>query len=612
MTTTDLVGRTLVGRYRVEAFLGRGGMAEVYKVWDGQRAAHLAMKVLRPDLAEDRVFLRRFGREAQVLEQLQHPHIVRFYGFEQRGRLAFMLLEYVEGDTLRGRIFDRGGPMALDEVLQWLRPICGALHYAHNLGVAHCDVKPANVMVTPDGRVYLADFGIARLAEAATTTAWAPGTPAYMSPEQCRGEELDWRTDVYSLGIMLYEMVAGGERPFIGDTASTTSSVGERIRWQHLNERPPPPSRYNPDLLPAVDAAILRCLEKRPEDRWPGALPLLQAFEVASTEQLAGLRARPERVSPTPPAARLPLPPIPAPSTARAKPPARRQPLGLVVTLTAVFALVALLGGLILFRGPGIPLSTFAPTLTPTPTHTSTPTPTPTNTSTATPTPTSTPTATPTLTPTLTPTPAVDAVVLAGGADLRLGATTWWYSRQTLPAGTALELAGYDPNFPDWVYVRTIDGTAEGWAQVADLQINRDLDGLPRATPRPTLTPTTVPVSGEPSVRLLSVDPPCGSTLKRETKVEFVMSIEYSGIPAGCFLDVMVGCTGAHYTWIVLSGSGQYTFRETVLPDSRVWQCSQVTRSEPSLSISVGLYSSEAKRSIAATHWSSCIYPIVD
>lgn len=372
----NLIGQTLLGRYRVVAAIGQGGMAEVYKVWDEQRAAYLALKLLRSDLAEDRIFLRRFGREAELLQQLQHPSIVRFYGFEQHGRLAFMLMDFIEGDTLRGRIFDAGSPLPLNEVLWWMRPICGALHYAHNLGVAHCDIKPANIMATSDGRVYLADFGIARLGEASTTTAWSPGTPAYMSPEQCRGEELDWRTDIYSLGVTLYEMVTGGERPFTGNTNATTGSVAERIRWQHFFEEPPAPSHHNPNLPPGVEALILRCMAKRREERLHGALPLLRALEAVST----GAELAPAVVAPAfqpPPApALLPVQPQPArvaypqhtPTPTPAPAPVavpRRQ--GLVVMVGAIVLLLALVGGLMLLNRNGQPAQALLPPLTQTP-----------------------------------------------------------------------------------------------------------------------------------------------------------------------------------------------------------------------------------------------------
>ncbi len=158
-----LIGELLAGRYRVDAYLGEGGMAQVYKAWDSERAAPVALKMLRADLAQDPVFLRRFRREAVMLERLQHPNIVRTYGFEQDDLLAFIVMDYISGSNLRTEIFRRQGkPLAMERILDILRPTCGALHYAHRSGIAHCDVKPANILSEESGRILLSDFGVAR------------------------------------------------------------------------------------------------------------------------------------------------------------------------------------------------------------------------------------------------------------------------------------------------------------------------------------------------------------------------------------------------------------------------------------------------------------------
>ena len=141
---SDLVGKVLANRYRVDTFIGRGGMADVYKVWDLQRNAFLAMKILYPDLAVDRVFVRRFTREAQTLSKLQHPNIVRFYGLERFEDLVFLLMDYVDGVTLSKEIFDANKPLSLNRTLEIIRPICGALNYAHVSGFVHTDIKPSN------------------------------------------------------------------------------------------------------------------------------------------------------------------------------------------------------------------------------------------------------------------------------------------------------------------------------------------------------------------------------------------------------------------------------------------------------------------------------------
>jgi serine/threonine protein kinase len=274
----ELVGRTILNRYRVDAFLGKGGMAEVYKVWDMHRSAYLAMKVLNPDLAVDRVFLRRFKREAQTLERLQHPNIVRFYGLEQEGHLVFMLIDYVEGQSLKLKIFDEKIPETYEQVMMVMRPLCQALQYANNEGLVHADVKPGNIMIDKTGRVLLADFGIARMTEAATATMAGAGTPAYMSPEQARGEDPTPQTDLYALGIVLYEILSGGERPFTGEHSRTTGSTGEKIRWEQLNLQPPSLRLLNSRVTPQLEAVVFKCLEKDPGKRYASAIDLLNAL----------------------------------------------------------------------------------------------------------------------------------------------------------------------------------------------------------------------------------------------------------------------------------------------------------------------------------------------
>ncbi|MBN1666573.1 MAG: serine/threonine protein kinase, partial [Anaerolineales bacterium] len=207
----------ILNRYFVQSFLGQGGMARVYRVFDQQRQVVLALKLLHTDLAHDRVFLRRFRREAQTLAQLQHPHIVRFFGFEEAGRLAFLLMEYIAGESLKTYIFDANGPLSPPEIRAIFQPVCAALHFAHQMGYVHCDIKPGNIMIEHSGRVLVNDFGIARLSETATATMVGLGTPAYMAPEQIQGLDPTPQTDIYALGIILFELLTGGERPFTGE-----------------------------------------------------------------------------------------------------------------------------------------------------------------------------------------------------------------------------------------------------------------------------------------------------------------------------------------------------------------------------------------------------------
>ncbi len=286
-------GHILRNRYEILELIGRGGMADVYLAFDRRRMARVAIKILREDLAEDPDFVRRFAREAQALARLDHPNIVRFFSFEREGLTAFIVLEYVEGVTLRRRLAEQAGPLPLDETTAILRQIASALHYAHNEGFIHRDLKPGNVMIDKHGRALLTDFGIAKALESATVTTMAVGTPAYMSPEQILGRPLDHRTDIYSLGVMLFQMVTG-RRPFTGEEPGLTGTgTLARLRDAHLHATPPRPSQLNPALPPEVDEVILRALAKRPEDRWQDVVSLLRAWEAALGEEPTVVMERP-------------------------------------------------------------------------------------------------------------------------------------------------------------------------------------------------------------------------------------------------------------------------------------------------------------------------------
>jgi len=301
----NLVGRTLRKQYRFDEHLGHGGMADVYKVWDHQRAVHLAAKVLKEDLVWDEDLLRRFEQEAAVLQELQHPHIVRLYGLEREGTVIFILMEYIGGQSLRNTINARGAPLSGSEVLHYLRPIVAALHYAHQKKVYHCDVKSSNILVDSAGRVCVGDFGIAHIVGRASARTEGLGTPTHMAPEQCLGEAVNARTDVYGLGVTLYEMVTGGCLPFVGDTKSTSGTKSERIQFQHLHEPPPPPRQRNPALSIEVERVILKALEKRPDARYPSVMALLDAVETAYHAPALAEPRRGEELRKVPPQATL-------------------------------------------------------------------------------------------------------------------------------------------------------------------------------------------------------------------------------------------------------------------------------------------------------------------
>lgn len=279
----ELIGQVISERYHVEAFLGKGGMADVFKVWDRVRSSHLAMKILNPKLAQDAEFTASFRQEAGTLENVQHPNIVRFYGMEKSGDLVFILMEFVEGETLRQKIIRTDRPFDLPKITQVMQAICSALNFSHQLGVIHCDMKPSNIMLRRDGTVLLADFGTAHLS-GITRGQLGAGTPAYMAPEQIVGEQPRPATDIYSIGILLFELLTGGKRPFTGHHAQISGDLREKLRWEQCNLAPPSPRLYEPSIPPSLEAVVLRCLEKRPEKRYENIMQFQSAFEEAITK----------------------------------------------------------------------------------------------------------------------------------------------------------------------------------------------------------------------------------------------------------------------------------------------------------------------------------------
>ncbi len=279
---TDLAGQVLRRRYRVDQSIGHGGMARVYKVWDQQRAVFLALKVLDQKFAADPLFLSRFDNEAKILEQLQHPNIVRIYGLEKSGGLAFILMDYIDGLTLRQEIKISPDGIRPERISQILQPVCAGLHYAHQQGMVHCDIKPGNIMTHRNGTVFLTDFGIARVQGSTAQMPSSAGTLSYMSPEQIRGEAPTPAADIYALGVVLFEMLTGGERPF-REAAGTSDklTVKEALLAEKLRATPPSPRSLQPDLSPELDAVVMRCLQPNPRLRYASTLDLRNAWEAA-------------------------------------------------------------------------------------------------------------------------------------------------------------------------------------------------------------------------------------------------------------------------------------------------------------------------------------------
>ena len=269
----------LGGRYRVEARIGAGGMAEVYRGLDTTLNRTVAIKVLKAPFASDESFVERFRREAQAAARLNHPNVVSVYDTGTDNGTNYIVMEYVQGRTLAVFI-TKGGRVAPMMAVEIAEKVADALAAAHAHGVIHRDIKPANIMVTREGVVKVMDFGIARLTTSQETieqTAAVLGTAAYLSPEQAQGQPIDARTDVYSLGCVLYEMLTGGA-PFTGDTAVA-------IAYKHVQETPPPPSTKNPDLSPALDAVVMRALAKNPANRYQTAAEFRDDLERLRTGQ---------------------------------------------------------------------------------------------------------------------------------------------------------------------------------------------------------------------------------------------------------------------------------------------------------------------------------------
>ncbi|WP_445167846.1 Stk1 family PASTA domain-containing Ser/Thr kinase [Mycolicibacterium sp. Dal123E01] len=259
----------LSDRYELGDILGFGGMSEVHLARDTRLHRDVAVKVLRADLARDPSFYLRFRREAQNAAALNHPAIVAVYDTGEaetaNGPLPYIVMEYVDGVTLRD-IVHTDGPMPFRRAIEVIADACQALNFSHQHGIIHRDVKPANIMISKAGAVKVMDFGIARaLADAnnVTQTAAVIGTAQYLSPEQARGEKVDARSDVYSLGCVLYEMLTG-EPPFIGDSPVA-------VAYQHVREDPVPPSSKHSGISPELDAVVLKALAKNPDNRYQTA-----------------------------------------------------------------------------------------------------------------------------------------------------------------------------------------------------------------------------------------------------------------------------------------------------------------------------------------------------
>lgn len=274
-TATKLQGLILDNRYKIISKIGVGGMADVFKGEDTLLGRPVAVKILHSNFAGDDDFVARFKREAQAAGKLSHPNIVSMYdvGFDQG--YHYIVMEYIEGETLKEYI-TRHERLTIDNAVKFTIAIAEGLEHAHAMGIVHCDIKPHNVLITKQGRIKVTDFGIARAMNAGTTMMYTNsimGSAHYLSPEQASGKPVNGSTDIYSLGAVLYEMLTG-RVPYEGETPIS-------VALKHVRERLIPPTRYNPSIPTLLEAAVIKALAKRPEDRFSNITEMIAALRMS-------------------------------------------------------------------------------------------------------------------------------------------------------------------------------------------------------------------------------------------------------------------------------------------------------------------------------------------
>ncbi|AOZ71882.1 hypothetical protein BK816_00090 [Boudabousia tangfeifanii] len=400
----DSQSRRLAGRYELRGLIGRGGMAEVRLGYDLRLSRVVAIKMLRTDLARDPIFQERFRREAQSAASLNHPAIVAVYDTGEEllstpdgsnVSVPYIVMEYVEGHTVRD-LLANGQPVMLDEAVEIVAGVLSALEYSHHEGLVHRDIKPGNIMLTNTGKVKVMDFGIARALEDSqatmTQTDAVVGTAQYLSPEQAQGETVDARSDLYSTGCVLFELLTG-RPPFRGDSAVA-------VAYQHVSEPPPVPSSIASDIPGSLDQVVLRSLAKRRQDRYSSAAEmradLMHAAKggeiapVPPTAFLSTQRQSPDAATtttlppmpPKPANATQVVPPVPGPPTSVVPPvnshvgpptgvnqqvdPPQKSKNGWLVAMLVILSLVLVGGGIayLLWPGSGAGIGTTEPTAT--------------------------------------------------------------------------------------------------------------------------------------------------------------------------------------------------------------------------------------------------------
>ncbi len=342
---TNLQGKVL-GQFEIMEEIGRGGMASVYRARQLTMNRIVAVKVLPQHLLHDPGFYERFEREVDVISHLEHPHILPIYDYGQTDNVPFIAMRYLGGGSLDQRI--RRGPMSLSELEQPLRQIAQALDYAHRQGIIHRDLKPGNIMLDENGNAYLSDFGIARVLGSNLTGSMIVGTPAYMSPEQANGMPIDGRSDIYALGVVMFEMITG-RAPYQAETPMA-------ILLKHINEPMPPVSEFRPDVPQSVEDVIAKATAKDPDKRYSSASAMIDDLSVALREPVGTPRPKPAQPLNSTMATAIEMPAIPsaipAPGTGTAagvgtgtQPAGEPQRRSLPLVAVLVLLLVILAGG---------------------------------------------------------------------------------------------------------------------------------------------------------------------------------------------------------------------------------------------------------------------------
>lgn len=309
----ELIGKN-VGGYVIESVIGHGGMATVYLARDKSMDRPVALKVLPRQYLNDDTYLQRFNREVKIVSQLEHRNIVPVYAYGEYESQPYIVMRYMASGSVDDLL--QTGPLSAEKILSIVSQIAPALDYAHSKEVLHRDLKPSNVLLDDGGGAFITDFGIARIAGehgVNITTQGVVGTPSYMSPEQAQGKSLDGRSDLYGLGVMLFEM-ATGRRPFESDTPYS-------IAVMQVTQQPPMPRQFNPDLSTAIESVILKSLKKDPYDRYQTAHALHEALQLAIERPTSVFDTEPNLKKPV-----LDAKPYPTPAPSPVQPPARYTP----------------------------------------------------------------------------------------------------------------------------------------------------------------------------------------------------------------------------------------------------------------------------------------------